>query len=537
MELTEGKTIMTDPLGDPGAAREGAEGNVRRDQWGRYLLPLPTVSSPGVPFEALPGEPVIVSWTRATTLAKTLDDTYSLSAWQAAMAVQGIARTPSLYLAAATTDYGQDKDAFNKIVADAQHAAGANERRDLGSATHKLFEINDRDGESAADAVCPPMFRRELDAYRQLLQRHGIAYLPDMIERVGIATAYDQDLNARNPRGGVAGTLDRAGSVHGGRPGIIDIKTGASLRYMDLYVAIQTALYQAFELLVDFERGVYVDPPELDDTLAYVLHTPAGQPEAFRLRPVDIRAGRIAAARAVEIRRMRKVGLIGAPLPAWNPAVEESRALVSQALSVPPEEDLDVFGDAEEAPPDPGPLPAPGDGIARQGTARRPSGRARKRKRCTGCNELTDPTTLSSTGRCPACATESAPAAVEPVRMYGPCSEARHGCDRMVTGGPGPLTCPDCAADQCPKCHERPGVGAAGTLCSGCGLDAALTPGPSAPGPELSAHQRWGARIDQATQRADLSAIWRDASIAREWSPELQRYAEAHQERGYVPLT
>ena len=55
----------------------------RRDRYGRYLVLPPDGTKP-------------VGYTRATTIAKTLDDTSSLMAWGERMTAIGLARRPDL---------------------------------------------------------------------------------------------------------------------------------------------------------------------------------------------------------------------------------------------------------------------------------------------------------------------------------------------------------------------------------------------------------------------------------------------------------
>lgn len=548
-------TIIGDPLAMPGSRRKGAEGDIGRDQWGRYILPLP-----GREHDDPLSWP---SWTRVSTLAKTQDDTYSLSAWQAAMAVRGICLRQSLYLAACTTDYDKAKDAFNKIVADAQHTAGANERRDLGTALHGLFEVNDRAGEAAADRVCPDLFRDDLTAYRQLLRDHNIRYLPECIERTGVVPDLDADDSARRPVGGTAGTMDRAGwlddpTVPNSRPFIIDVKTGGSLRYLDLHCQVQLGLYAAMRHLWNRQTMQY-EPAPFDgfhQARGYILHCPAREPENYRAYPIDISRGAELARRAAEIRRDRKVRAIGAALP--RPTTQASPAIVSNAspslsagighgdvaVSGTPEADrligqaLAAFPNLDLPPGIEGPLDQAdladmnvpqqhyGQPDTNGATAPATRQRAERRKRCPGCNELIK----RSMAMCVECASKP-PAA--PVSALAAAVESE---DRA-------------AGRMCPQCDERPGVGVAGTLCAACGLAAALAPlkcpqcgQPGGPGgtPCLACSTdpltSWRKRIDQAKVRADLSTIWRAATTELgNWPDELQQYAQAHAARGYLP--
>ena len=54
----------------------------RRDRWGRYLVLPPGAAKP-------------VGYTRATTVAKTLDEQSNLVAWKARMVALGLGRSPA----------------------------------------------------------------------------------------------------------------------------------------------------------------------------------------------------------------------------------------------------------------------------------------------------------------------------------------------------------------------------------------------------------------------------------------------------------
>src|SRR5690554_2297101 len=92
---------------------------VNRDRWGRPLV---------VPPDG--GEPV--PYTRATTLAGTLDDLYGLMAWKQRQTALGLADRPDLRLA--VTAHRDDKRRLDAICEEAMQAAASTAAATTGTA-------------------------------------------------------------------------------------------------------------------------------------------------------------------------------------------------------------------------------------------------------------------------------------------------------------------------------------------------------------------------------------------------------------------
>ena len=91
---------------------------VRRDRWGRYLV-LPE------------GADKPIGYTRATTVAKALDDSGGLLSWGKRMVALGLGQRPDL-VALVSTTADTDKKTLDDIcerAAEAGGAAGARARR------------------------------------------------------------------------------------------------------------------------------------------------------------------------------------------------------------------------------------------------------------------------------------------------------------------------------------------------------------------------------------------------------------------------
>jgi hypothetical protein len=107
-------------------------------------------------------------YTRVTTYADAITDTYNLMRWQMRRVALGLGQRPDyVRLAAALTDRDDDRDALDELVGKAKEAAGPN-RADEGTALHALTERIDR-GEDLGNP--PPELANDLAAYAALSER------------------------------------------------------------------------------------------------------------------------------------------------------------------------------------------------------------------------------------------------------------------------------------------------------------------------------------------------------------------------------
>jgi len=252
---------MSDPFGP------------KRDRWGRYLLPDPDTGKER-------------AWTRATTLASTLADTYGLTKWQMRMVAKGLGMRPDL-LALAAAAHVDDKSTLDKVAGDAKEAAGSSAGANAGTALHAFTEAVDR-GE---DVTVPEPWAGDVAAYQRTLQAHKVTTHPDWVERIIVVPEY-----------GVAGTFDRIVTLDGGRRVIADVKTGKDLSYSWPEIAIQLALYaNATHMWAGdgWERLPVLDPSE-----AVVIWLPVGKGDC-QLFTVDTVAGWEMAAIAHQVRAWR----------------------------------------------------------------------------------------------------------------------------------------------------------------------------------------------------------------------------------------
>ena len=255
---------MTTQLTDP-------EPQLQRDRYGRPLIVPPQGGKP-------------VPYTRATTLAGTLDDLHGLTLWKQRMTAIGITDRADLQVAVAA--HRDDKHRLNKIVQDAMDAAAADAAATTGTALHSFCEQIDRGQELGA---VPGAFEADLEAYRTTT-RH-LSHLH--IEQGCVL----DDLT-------VHGTPDRI-SEHEGELVVADIKTG-SISFPGK-IGLQLALYahgQAYDHTTG-QRRPWADDRPVSTTRAIIIHLPAGQ-GICTLHEVDIAAAWEAVDLAVKVRDWRK---------------------------------------------------------------------------------------------------------------------------------------------------------------------------------------------------------------------------------------
>lgn len=228
-------------------------------------------------------------YVRATTIAKTLDDTYNLTRWAKRQVAVGVAKTPSI-AAAISADHDNPKK-LDVLAEQALAAAGGVESRDLGTALHRLIERHDLDqldgyqGEWADHIRC----------YTDTLKRHQLTVEPAWCETILVNDTY-----------GIAGTVDRLLLDHDSRLVVADLKTGGYCSW--LAWAIQFAIYATATHYYDRDTRT-VDPVadgmiRQDHSIA--VHLPAAAtPPVCELIPLSVPLGLDGLLMALEVRRVR----------------------------------------------------------------------------------------------------------------------------------------------------------------------------------------------------------------------------------------
>jgi hypothetical protein len=257
-----------------------AQPEPKRDRYGRYLLPDPDGGKE---------QP----WTRATTFAKTLADTFALTQWGERMVAKGIGLRADLYALACSAGV-EDKDTLNKVAAQAKDAAASAAGANLGTALHSFTEALDR-GEQP---VVPDPWRADVEAYRVAMAASGMVTVPTLIERIVVVPQYK-----------VAGCFDRIlqttqAQISTRQHLVGDLKTAKRVDYSWTEIAIQLALYAHGAAIWNAVTQRYEPMPAVDQDKAIVMHLPVGQGRCH-LYEVDTAAGWEAAALASQVRAWR----------------------------------------------------------------------------------------------------------------------------------------------------------------------------------------------------------------------------------------
>jgi hypothetical protein len=298
---------MTDAFQTAG----GDEAEVKRDSYGRYKL-------------RHPADGKVRAWTRATTYAKSVSDTFALSQWSQRMVLKGAALRPDLTAMAYKLDVKAHKDRMNNLADQAKAAAGDKVAANLGTALHAFTEDLDK----GLPVVVPDQHVRDVEAYRMALADAGLMVFPHLIERVTVITEFE-----------VAGTFDRILQLPDGSWVIGDLKTGADLSYGWQEIAIQLALYahgvnQAGVYDIRSETWEKL-PFRVREDIAVVMHLPIGAGKCT-LYQVDLRQGWEAAALCGKVREWRKrrnlasAFQVGEILPELDPVGREFTSTLAE---------------------------------------------------------------------------------------------------------------------------------------------------------------------------------------------------------------
>lgn len=241
---------------------------------GRYRLPDPDTGKRRL-------------YTRATTIAKTLDDTTNLTLWQCRQTGVGVAKTPSIAAKLIACD-PDDKKTLNQLVEEAKQAAGANEARELGTALHEIAEKIDR-GTLNLDDV-PDPWRATIANYQSALRKASLTVDPDWCEVVLLNQPY-----------GIAGKVDRLYRDHDGRLVVGDLKTGGYISWLSF--AVQFAIYATATHYIASDGEVRAMPDVRQDH-ALLIHLPADG-DWCKIEPLSVRVGLDAMLMCLEVRRTR----------------------------------------------------------------------------------------------------------------------------------------------------------------------------------------------------------------------------------------
>jgi hypothetical protein len=245
---------------------------IERDRYGRPLV---------VPKAG--GKPV--AYTRATTIANSLDDPAALTAWKMRMAAIGLTVRSDLLLAISAAQ--EDKMAINKYIEDAMEVAGASRAATIGTALHSFAEKLDLRQDIGP---IPDEWAADLVAYQKATEQLNKIF----IEQFCVLDKFK-----------IAGTPDRVVEYKGERF-IADIKTGRIDHPNN--IAIQLAIY-ANGSPYDIATGRRGSWGNVNKDKAIIIHLPAGT-GLCKLVWIDIAEGWKGVQFAMKVRQWRdKKGL------------------------------------------------------------------------------------------------------------------------------------------------------------------------------------------------------------------------------------
>lgn len=224
-------------------------GDIPRDRWQRPLITPPS-GGKRIPY------------TRASTLAGALDDTYNLAEWKKRQVAVGLSMRPDLQLRVVSLgpepDRSTHEQAYQKwktqiaaVCDQAMEAAGSSAKATIGTSLHALTDRIDR-GQDVG--VVPERFKPHLNAYQEATACLTVLQIERFVVCDEIQTA---------------GTFDRLVKVEGHPKAVVaDTKSG-NVEYAGK-IAVQEAIYAHGWLYdhltntrtplgdVDLERGLII---------------------------------------------------------------------------------------------------------------------------------------------------------------------------------------------------------------------------------------------------------------------------------------
>lgn len=244
-------------------------------------------------------------WTRASTVAKTLEDTLLLEAWAQRQVLVGVYRSETVrnrlertignHLATGGNPGRLAKDLrnpLNDLVGHAQDAAESGRWAEFGTAVHAWTEWVDG-GYGPLNSV-PEMFWSWVAGHRRVMAQWCLTPDPRYIERTVIC-----------PDLGIAGTLDRLFWTAGNVLTLGDVKTSARMDYSWMYFAVQLAIYHSAKYMLSLDGTQWEPMPELDTDTALVSHLPREDPDKSAIVPISMSFGREALAVSMLVRSLR----------------------------------------------------------------------------------------------------------------------------------------------------------------------------------------------------------------------------------------
>lgn len=199
----------------------------QRDRWGR-----PNIAQ---------GDGTSAAYTRATTMAGTMEDLNGLIGWKQAMTAIGMTRSKSLQASMSFLSYEEDKNKVRNLVDKAFALGGGEDKADIGTAFHSLVEMHHQGIEPKPGVELPDGFGETLEAYKKFVADYGV-------------TVSASEITVVEDEHKVAGTADLVysfaqdvktpfGVIPAGHGIIVDVKTGKVSDLSGMKMGMQLAAY------------------------------------------------------------------------------------------------------------------------------------------------------------------------------------------------------------------------------------------------------------------------------------------------------
>lgn len=311
------------------------------NHYGQYTLPHPTTGRQS-------------AFSRATTIAGVLDDTYNLDLWIQRQLVQAVLNGVRAQMKAAGGSPLDEKETdvvkamerlwsenpntqkFNAASEVVRNLQGGRDASEFGTAIHAWLEAIDVGIVLPSDV--PDLFRDHVGVYRQLLKRHALLPVPEYTERIVCNDSNGFVIPQHHVENGelvsdpdrvlcpgetITGTLDRLFRViTTGKLVLGDVKTSKadSLEWGVLEFAVQLAIYRYARYMLSLDGKSWGPMPELSSDTAYLMHVPSDDPTRAACLALNVGFGKEALRICVYVRdlrrRAKREGLVGTiPVP------------------------------------------------------------------------------------------------------------------------------------------------------------------------------------------------------------------------------
>lgn len=268
------------------------------NQYGHYLLPDPITGLP-------------VGFVRATTAAKTLDDTYNLSRWMTRTQVASVLKLVEFATAPEPNDIAVDMlsdlrkqiengngSNVNNIIERVDDFNGGKHAAEFGDAIHEWCGAIDAHL-ITIDQV-PDQFRPWVDAYRKLLARYGFIAIAEYVERLVLNDAGEER---------IVGTFDRIfRCVETGELYMGDLKTSKAnnLKWSWMTWPVQMNAYARARLMMGLDGKSWEPMPVVNEKMGLLIHLPSDAPNQAHMMPMNLKVADEYMATSLRARSHRK---------------------------------------------------------------------------------------------------------------------------------------------------------------------------------------------------------------------------------------